>query len=658
MTTSDDFVGKRRLSQDIETSHAKKAKKEDHPEESIVILDCGAQYGKVIDRRVREMNVFSDIMPLDSPTEKLKGYKAIIISGGPQSVYGTEAPKYNPELFTLGVPILGICYGMQLLVHVHGGKVEKKDQREDGQFLVDMKRECALFDDCDPTHEVLLTHGDSVEEPLPVGFSTIATAVPSGIISAVGNDDKKMYGVQFHPEVDLTTDGKAMLSNFLFKIAKLKPTYTMKNRKQQAIDEIREKVGDLSVLCLVSGGVDSSVCAALLKAALPADKIHAIHIDLGFMRLNESANVAKALGDVGVDLQVVDAIDTFAHATTYVDGEQTQALSVTINPEHKRKIIGDTYMRVAEEEVRKRGLKAEHVFLAQGTLRPDLIESASILASSNASVIKTHHNDTQLVRELRDQGRIIEPLKDYHKDEVRALGLDLGLPHALVWRQPFPGPGLAIRTICIEEPFSLPTDATTCKKLEAFSTNDINATLLPCRTVGVQGDARSYSNLVCLSCREIPLENVPWDALFELAKKIPKTIHQVNRVIFAFGGLVAERSLSDVTPTRLTTPVVDKLRKADDIVNQLLIEYDLIQKLSQVPVVLFPVTFGTKGNHSVCIRTFITNDFMTGVPAKPGTQIPLEVLKKMSERIIKEVAGISRVCYDLTAKPPATTEWE
>mmetsp|Transcript_22775 Transcript_22775/g.45064 ORF Transcript_22775/g.45064 Transcript_22775/m.45064 type:complete len:621 (+) Transcript_22775:87-1949(+) len=617
------------------------------------ILDCGAQYGKVIDRRVRELRVQSHILPLETPSEKLKEYGAIIISGGPQSVYGPDAPKYNKDLFEIGKPILGICYGMQLMNHVHGGAVEKLDQREDGQFVVTVNQSCALFEGIGKETEVLLTHGDSVSK-VAEGFEVAATAKDSGIVAGISNASQSMYGLQFHPEVDLSVQGTAMLRNFLFKVAKFSGNFSIENRRVDAIREIQEQVGSHKVLVLVSGGVDSSVCAALLQAALPTDQIYALHVNQGFMRQNESEDVAKALRAVGINLTVVDASQTFYSATTMNEGKESDRLDSTLQPEVKRKIIGDTFMKVSEAEVGKMGLKFEEVVLAQGTLRPDLIESANEMASSNASVIKTHHNDTQLVRSLRTAGRIIEPLRDYHKDEVRELGTELGLPKALVWRQPFPGPGLAIRIICADKPFVGAHDEEVVERISAFATATTQLTLLPCRTVGVQGDARTYSNLVALSSDGEP----DFSSMMSLAKVIPKKVHHVNRVVYVFGDKIQTSRLLDITPTRLTPDVIAQLQQADHIVTELLFKHNLVRKLSQVPVILFPVSFGQTGARGICIRTFLTSDFMTGVPALPGRDIALEVLQEMVDQILRTVPGIARVCYDLTPKPPATTEWE
>jgi len=331
-------------------------------------------------------------------------------------------------------------------------------------------------------------------------------------------------------------------------------------------------------------------------------------------------------------------------------------------------------MRVAEEEIRKLNLDPEEIFVAQGTLRPDLIESASHIASSSASTIKTHHNDTELVRILRSTGRVIEPLKELHKDEVRELGSRLGLPNDIVWRQPFPGPGLSIRIICADQPFIDSSFHRTNKMLESIlhggkeileiskemkknlnmlSVQDfssIYATLLPVKTVGVQGDSRSYQYIVGLS------GECNWSKLFILARAIPQFCHNVNRVVYIFGTQV-KGPILDITPTYLTRDVVTTLQEADHCVNDFLAENELLKKLSQVPVIIFPVSFGIVGNRSIAIRPFISSDFMTGIAAEPGKHFSEDILLKIVEKVSK-IQGISRVVYDMTSKPPGTTEWE
>jgi len=619
----------------------------------VAILDAGAQYGKVIDRRVRELRVRAELVPMSTPASQLvkAGFSGIIISGGPESVYGPKAPKFDSEIFSCGIPVLGICYGMQLLNYHLGGVVSKKETREDGVFHVEIVTKSILFDGISSPSRVLLTHGDSVIEIAP-DLEVVALS-PEGIPSALQHKTKPLYGVQFHPEVDLSVDGKALLSNFLFKVCNLKPNFDFGSRKQAAIDYIRGVVGDASVLILVSGGVDSSVCAALLYEALGKDRCYAIHIDNGFMRLDESRKVADALKSIGLELKVVHAQERFYNAKTEIDGVETPMLKTVLAPEVKRKIIGDTFIRVSEEEIRGLGIDPASIFLAQGTLRPDLIESASHIASSKAEVIKTHHNDTALVRALRKAGRVVEPLQDYHKDEVRELGKDLGLPEALVWRQPFPGPGLAIRIICSESPYYHEQQDSISNKLRSLWTRTFKAHLLPIRTVGVQGDGRSYSSLVGL------FGPSNWKDLMETAKKIPKLIHEVNRVVYVIGSTGEEEKIAyEITPTRLEPDVIHQLQAADDIVNTELFKHGLLRKLSQVPVVLFPANFGKAGARSIAIRAFITNDFMTGVPGIPGEHFPLSFLDDVASEILSRVPGIVRVVYDLTTKPPATTEWE
>lgn len=607
--------------------------------QKVAILDAGSQFGKVIDRRVRELNVQSHIIPLDSADSELKKYDAIIISGGPESVYGDKAPKFNKNIFNLGLPVLGICYGMQLMNYVSNGNVVKTDKREDGPCKITVDNKSLLFKDLDKTQEVLMSHGDSITKNTISRLFT-PTAFSGDLVAALENKTKKLYGVQFHPEVDLTLNGKKILKNFLFDIAGLKGDFTMTSRQQQAIAYIRKIVGNKKVLVLVSGGVDSTVCAALLAKAINPKKIFALHIDNGFMRLNESKMVISALKKIKINVRLADASKQF---WDQVDN--------TINPELKRQAIGDTFVKVAQAEIEKLGLDPNNVVLAQGTLRPDLIESASTIASKTADKIKTHHNDTQLVRDLRARGLVVEPLRELHKDEVRSLGLELGLPKKLIQRQPFPGPGLAIRIICSDQPYITSEFKEISKELKKYNTAGLSVNLLPIQTVGVQGDGRTYSYLAGISGAK------DWKKLISLAREIPKKIHQINRIVYIFGKKI-DKPITQITKTYLTPDVIKQLQLADDIVNKILFKNNLIKKLSQVPVILFPVNFGQENFRSIAIRTFITNDFMTGVPAVPGIDIPIKVVNEMVREILKNVPSISRVVYDLTSKPPGTTEWE
>ena len=635
--------------------------------EKVAILDAGAQYGKVIDRRVRELAVRSEIIPLSTPVAEIEaqGFNAIIISGGPGSVSASDAPEYDQKLFDTKLPILGICYGMQMLNHHYGGTVVAKAQREDGQEKISVETSCPLFAKLDATQEVLLTHGDSVEK-VPSALKTVATS--GHIVAALAHTSKQQFGLQFHPEVDLSVNGAAMLSNFLFGVSKLKGDFKPESREAACIAHIRSIVGpNQKVLSYVSGGVDSTVCTALLSKALGADRVVAAHIDNGFMRHEESSKVGEALQSLGVRLKVFDCTQDFLDGTTDITRKDktrytTGKLRNTTAPEEKRKIIGDTFMKVMHKITADLDLDPENTFLAQGTLRPDLIESASSMASSKADAIKTHHNDTELVRKMRSEGRVIEPLADYHKDEVRELGTMLGLPKDLVMRQPFPGPGLGVRLICTDTPFVCDNfdpvnelvrhiacleeaPESVIQKVKASFGNDITpllgaklgAMILPFKTVGVQGDGRTYSYLCALSSDADP----NWATLMLFAKLIPKVCHAINRVCFVFGKKVTG-AIKVVTPTFPRPESLAQLREADAKCNKILIDNNLTRVLSQVPIVSFPIDFDAVGEventtkRSIAIRTFITNDFMTGVPAVPGNaEMPNSVLLDMVKEVSK-----------------------
>ncbi|CAK8685117.1 GMP synthase [glutamine-hydrolyzing]-like [Clavelina lepadiformis] len=671
--------------------------------EKVVILDAGSQYGKVIDRRIRELNVFTEILPLQTTAASLKGSgcKCIIISGGPASVYSGDSPEFDKEVFNLGVPVLGICYGMQLMNQIFGGTVELTQVRKDGQFSTCVDRKCSLFKDLKSDNQtVLLTHGDSVKD-IASGFKVVAKI--DDFITAIADESRKIYGVQFHPEVELTDNGKQIFKTFLYNISGLKGNYTVDKREEACIQMIRSVAGSSKVLVLVSGGVDSTVLATLCFKALNHDQVFALHVDNGFMRKNESEIVLKSLEQCDISATLINASNTFYNSSTtlnvkHTKGKERKVLSrvlcQSLDPEEKRKIIGDTFINIVNNEAQQLGLDIDDCFLAQGTLRPDLIESASKIASANADAIKTHHNDTDLVRALRAKGRVLEPLKDFHKDEVRQLGRKLGLPSSALMRHPFPGPGLAIRVLCAEEAFTCAdfSHTQTLLRLLAGYSHSINkphallqkihavlvseenreklkvyterfpmkATLLPIKSVGVQGDCRTYSYVVGLSSDN---PKPDWEVLFFLAKTIPRICHNVNRIAYIFGSAVNDQ-VQDITPTVLSFNVIATIRQCDFIANQILAKHEMQSKISQMPVVLLPLHFDRdlmsripSCQRSVVIRPFITNDFMTGLAACPGEHIPEQVVHDMVEEV-KKVPGISRVLYDLTSKPPGTTEWE
>jgi GMP synthase (glutamine-hydrolysing) len=615
--------------------------------EQVAILDCGGQYTKVIDRKVREMAVKSDIFPIGVAVDTLREYQGIILSGGPGSVWADNPIRYDERLFDLGIPVLGICYGMHLINQHFGGEVRPGVKTEYGEMTIDVDTGCALFEGLAAKQHVLMSHGDSVTKLAP-GFEVVAKS--GAIYVVIADAQRKIYGVQFHPEVDLTAGGKAMLANFLFKVCGLSGNYVLEDRIQTALAKIREKVKDEKILVLVSGGVDSAVSAALLVKALNPDNVFAIHIDHGLMRKNESDIVCENLREQGLkNLIRENAQEVFFNTPVEINGESVGPLTQVVDPELKRNIIGEIFIQVVRKTAAGLNLDFDKTYWAQGTLRPDLIESGNPDVSGYAHKIKTHHNDVDIVRRAREKGLVVETNWDWHKDEVRQVARALGIKESIAARQPFPGPGLAIRLICNDNTGKITKEQS--GKFSAVMT-ELNAgyqgAVLPIQSVGVQGDCRSYRFLTAIWGDGLGLD---WEKVYHIGKHLPNQVNFINRVAYLLnkkdpGGPLTTHEMY------LTPENVDLLRELDHIVVQNL----NIPPVSQVFAVLLPV--GVTGKFSVAIRTFITNDFMTGRPAFIGEDIPGERVAKVVAEIESRFPQVDLILYDVTSKPPATVEWQ
>ena len=498
------------------------------PHETIIILDFGSQYTQLIARRLRELHVYCEIHPFNVQKDLFahKNIKGIILSGGPASVYETQAPKVSPELLDLNIPILGICYGLQLITHLTGGQVVKAAKKEYGLARLKLIKNHPLFKAIPDLSAVWMSHGDKVLQ-LGEGFEVIARTDNSPL-AAIAHVQKPIFGLQFHPEVHHTRFGSQILKNFVFEICQCKGDWTPRSFVRESIESIQKRVGNQKVLCGLSGGVDSSVAAVLIHKAI-GDQLHCVFVDTGLLRFNEVEEVEQVFRKhFNINLTVVDARQRFF-----------KRLKGVTDPEKKRKIIGEEFIRVFEKEARQLG---HFHFLAQGTLYPDVIESISFKGPS--ATIKSHHNVGGLPDSFDFE--LLEPLRELFKDEVRQVGKELNLPDLILNRHPFPGPGLAVRILgeVTEERVELLQKADAIFIEELHNAKLYNqiwqafAVLLPVRTVGVMGDQRTYENVIAL--RAVTSTDgmtadwypMPYPVLAKISNRIINEIQGVNRVVY------------------------------------------------------------------------------------------------------------------------------
>lgn len=593
----------------------------------IAVLDFGGQYCHLIANRIRRLGVYSEILPNNTKSQQLRAFKGIIVSGGPQNISEDDSLKCNSGIFKLGIPVLGICYGHQLISFLLGGKVARGKIKEYGKATVYIKQKRGIFYGLASRETVWMSHGDFVSK-LPSGFEIIGSTVDCPT-AAVADFERNIFGLQFHPEVTHTKEGMKILKNFVLNVCEALPSWNMQKFIQAETRKIKKQLQGKKVFLLVSGGVDSTVCLALLNKALGAARVYGLNIDNGLMRKNEQKDITAAFRkNKFTNFHGIDSSEEFLGA-----------LKNVYDPEKKREIIGRKFIAVQNQETKKLKLDPQKWILGQGTIYPDTIETGG---TKHSAVIKTHHNRVAAVQKLIKQGKIIEPLKELYKDEVRMVGEMLGLPHNFVYRHPFPGPGLGIRCLCAEKAYFVKglSEGRIGKIGKQYK---LETKVLPIKSVGVQGDSRTYAYPCALAGK------TNFQTLEKISTKLTNNVKKINRVIW----LLTKADLSKLTVKKsyLTKQRLDLLRNADDLVNSYLRKNNLYESIWQFPVVLIPLFF--QGGESIVLRPINSTEAMTA----SFTKLPLEHVKAITARLMK-LKGIDAVFYDVTNKPPATIEWE
>lgn len=604
--------------------------KEKSVHQKIAVMDFGGQYAHLIANRIRRLKVYSEIVSNKVTSKELSEYCGIILSGSPFSSLDKNAPRFSPEILELGKPILGLCYGHQILMLHFGGKVERGKIREYGRAFLQCDTSSPIFKGISEKTIVWMNHGDTVTE-VPSSFKVIGSTEDC-YAAAVSDEKRKIYGLQFHPEVTDTPEGMKILDNFL-SICGCKRDWDSSAFLEEIKEKILDSCGKRNAFLLVSGGVDSTVAFTLLNNTLGPERVMGLHIDNGLMRKRESEIVIDYMKKHGFNnLKIIDASEEFL-----------EALKGVIDPEKKREIIGKMFLKVKEDAILNLNLNPEEWILAQGTIYPDTIESAG---TEHADKIKTHHNRIDTIVEMVEKGLVIEPLSHLYKDEVRELGKILGLPNEIIYRHPFPGPGLGVRVLCSNGKISKEIQEEDQKKLDYIaSTYGYKATILPIQSVGVQGDERSYNHPALVE------GSLNWKTLEDLSIKITNSVSSVNRVVFKLTNF-ATSSEYKLTEAYITKERLELLREVDDIATQVLINTGEYYKIWQMPVVLLPLA-DSRGRYCVVLRPVYSQEAMTARFAP----LSKETLNLIIEGISK-VRGIGDIFFDVTHKPPATIEWE
>lgn len=599
--------------------------------DKIVILDFGGQYAHLIANRVRRLGVYSEIKEGDVSVDELRDYKGVILSGGPASVHAPDSFQCDPRVFTLGVPVLGICYGHQLIAHQLGGRVDKGKVREYGHANISFSERKGIFENLEENEDVWMSHFDQVVK-LPEGFKVVGSTDDCPIAAMV-DSERSIFGIQFHPEVTHTPCGMKLLESFV-EITGAKREWDIDKYIENITAEIKEKVGDKKVFMMISGGVDSTVAFMLFDKALGEGRVYGMMVDTGMMRLNEAAEVKVALNDIGItNLQIYDG-----------SREYFEALKDVYEPEEKRKIIGDLFLDIQAKVSDDLGLNPDDWFLGQGTIYPDTIETGG---TKHAHTIKTHHNQVERVIRMKEAGKVLEPLDQLYKDEVRLVGERLGLPAKMVWRHPFPGPGLGVRILCGQgEDWPDDVAGLEARMAEIVGEFGLKAKVLPIKSVGVQGDERTYRHPAVLYG-----ERISWDDLNILSTRLTNRLPEINRVVYSLlpgevGDLSSQKCC--VNPERVLIT-----QKADKVVMDYIYEAGLDREIWQFPTVLVPVGVGAAGTESVVLRPVESTEAMTA----NFYHMDWDKVDELVGRL-KKVEGVSGIFYDLTNKPPGTIEWE